>query len=222
MATPEVAQQLALIAPWLRAREPFILVGPEGCGKSTLLEYCFRRLMGVSVAVVNCSSQTSAANVIQKLVQVRACYCVVLGLCAAYWHVDCSVCGCAACVTLRWRKESHLACQSPGGCDCECGACGPGLETYEATDPHDHGSQVCGKPVTTNTGKCLRPHDNGRVILYLKDINLPRCDLKLVALPFLHCATDHTVPRMYHWLRCTAGCAPYMRGFSTACSALSR
>ena len=34
--------------------------------------------------------------------------------------------------------------------------------------------QVCGKPVTTNTGKCLRPPDNSRVILYLKDINLPR------------------------------------------------
>jgi hypothetical protein len=45
-------------------------VGPEGCGKSTLLEYCFSRLMGVSVAVVNCSAQTSASNVIQKLMQV--------------------------------------------------------------------------------------------------------------------------------------------------------
>jgi hypothetical protein len=33
--------------------------------------------------------------------------------------------------------------------------------------------QVCGKPVTTNQGKCLRP-DTGRVILYLKDINLPK------------------------------------------------
>lgn len=26
MTTPEVAQQLALIAPWLKAKEPFILV----------------------------------------------------------------------------------------------------------------------------------------------------------------------------------------------------
>jgi hypothetical protein len=34
--------------------------------------------------------------------------------------------------------------------------------------------QVCGKPVTTNTGKCLRPEDNARIILFLKDINLPR------------------------------------------------
>ncbi len=37
------------------------------------------------------------------------------------------------------------------------------------------GSQVCGKPVTSNMGKVLRPPDNSRVILYLKDINLPRC-----------------------------------------------
>jgi hypothetical protein len=34
-------------------------------------------------------------------------------------------------------------------------------------------TQVCGKPVTNNQGKCLRP-DTGRVILYLKDINLPK------------------------------------------------
>mmetsp|Transcript_33539 Transcript_33539/g.74227 ORF Transcript_33539/g.74227 Transcript_33539/m.74227 type:complete len:2007 (+) Transcript_33539:3-6023(+) len=93
-----------MLAPWLKNREPFILVGPEGCGKSTLMEYCFKRIMGVQVAMVNCSAQTNAANVIQKLVQ------------------------------------------------------------------------VCGKPVTTNTGKCLRPPDNSRIILYLKDINLPRPD----------------------------------------------
>ncbi len=34
-------------------------------------------------------------------------------------------------------------------------------------------TQVCGKPVTTTNGRCLRP-DTGRVILHLKDINLPR------------------------------------------------
>jgi hypothetical protein len=34
--------------------------------------------------------------------------------------------------------------------------------------------QVCGKPVTTATGKCLSPPGNSRVILYLKDINLPQ------------------------------------------------
>jgi ABC-type phosphate transport system ATPase subunit len=45
--------------------------GPEGCGKSTLLDYCFSRLPGkVTVARVHCSAQTTADNVIQKLLQV--------------------------------------------------------------------------------------------------------------------------------------------------------
>lgn len=107
--TEEVQRNLAMLAPWLKNREPFILVGPEGCGKSTLLEYCLKRIAGAQVAVVSCSAQTNAANVIQKLVQ------------------------------------------------------------------------VCGKPVTTNQGKCLRPPDNARIILYLKDINLPRPDKYLTA-----------------------------------------
>nr|BBC28429.1 cytoplasmic dynein 1b heavy chain [Yamagishiella unicocca] len=104
VVTPEVTQNLLMLAPWLRNRDPFLVVGPEGCGKGTLLEYCFKRIIGVQVAVVNCSAQTSATNVVQKLVQ------------------------------------------------------------------------VCGKPVTTTNGKALRPPDNTRVILYLKDLNLPRPD----------------------------------------------
>lgn len=71
MVTEGVRQSLATIAPWLQAGEPFVLVGPEGCGKSTLLQHCFDRLPDVRVAVVHCNAQTSAANVIQKLVQVR-------------------------------------------------------------------------------------------------------------------------------------------------------
>lgn len=34
-------------------------------------------------------------------------------------------------------------------------------------------AQVCGKPVSTSQGKCLRP-EAGRAILYLRDINLPK------------------------------------------------
>ncbi|GFR50179.1 hypothetical protein Agub_g12346, partial [Astrephomene gubernaculifera] len=102
--TPEVTQNLLILAPWLKNRDPFLVVGPEGCGKGALLDYCFKRIMGVQVAIVNCSAQTSATNVVQKLVQ------------------------------------------------------------------------VCGKPVTTTNGKALRPPDNTRVILYLKDLNLPRPD----------------------------------------------
>nr|ADI46856.1 DHC1bf [Volvox carteri f. nagariensis] len=104
VVTPEVDQNLLMLAPWLKNRDPFLVVGPEGCGKGTLLEYCFKRIVGIQVAVVNCSAQTSANNVVQKLVQ------------------------------------------------------------------------VCGKPVTTTNGKALRPPDNTRVILYLKDLNLPRPD----------------------------------------------
>jgi len=46
-------------------------VGPDGCGKSTLLEHCFKRIAGCTLATVHCSAQTNAANVVQKLVQVR-------------------------------------------------------------------------------------------------------------------------------------------------------
>lgn len=75
-------QNLLIIAPWLKNRDPFLLVGPEGCGKGALLEYCFRRIMGVQVAVVNCSAQTSAANVVQKLVQVGPARAVMEVACA--------------------------------------------------------------------------------------------------------------------------------------------
>jgi hypothetical protein len=34
-------------------------------------------------------------------------------------------------------------------------------------------AQACGKPVTTAAGRCLRP-DGGRLVLYLRDIDLPR------------------------------------------------
>lgn len=59
--------------------------GPEGCGKSTLLDYCFSRLPGrVTVANVYCSVQTTADQVMQKLIQVWPLGCVVLA-----HHVQC-------------------------------------------------------------------------------------------------------------------------------------
>ena len=36
--------------------------------------------------------------------------------------------------------------------------------------------QMCGAPVSTNDGRVLRPRDADRLILYLRDINLPRPD----------------------------------------------
>lgn len=68
--TDQVQKDLVLIAPWLKNREPFILVGPDGCGKATLIEHCLKKISGAQVAAVSCNAQTNAANVIQKLVQV--------------------------------------------------------------------------------------------------------------------------------------------------------
>lgn len=39
-----------MMAPWLKAREPILLVGPEGCGKGALVDYCLRRLLNVQVS----------------------------------------------------------------------------------------------------------------------------------------------------------------------------
>ncbi|KAK9815706.1 hypothetical protein WJX72_008353 [[Myrmecia] bisecta] len=104
MVTGGVAQDIALIAPWLKSGVPFLLVGPSGCGKSMLLAHCFANLRGTAVATMSCSAQTTAANVIQKLLQ------------------------------------------------------------------------VCGTPVATANGRALRPKDSERLILYLRDINLPHPD----------------------------------------------
>ena len=90
----------------------------------------------MQIAEVSCSAQTNAANIIQKLVQVRSA-----------WK-----CG--------WLVGITLTAQS-------------GHPSPIITLPH---IQVCGKPVTTNSGKSLRPPDNARIILYLKDVNLPRPD----------------------------------------------
>ena len=68
--TDQVQKDLVLIAPWLKNREPIILVGPDGCGKATLIEHCLKKISGAQVAAVSCNAQTNAANVIQKLVQV--------------------------------------------------------------------------------------------------------------------------------------------------------
>lgn len=88
---------------WLEAGDPFILVGPEGCGKSLMLRNAFKQLRSVQVASIHCNAQTTAVNVLQKLLQVCA--------------------------------------QS-----------------------------------TSGQGRVLRPRDSQRLILYLKDINLPTPD----------------------------------------------
>ncbi|CUG87914.1 dynein heavy chain, putative [Bodo saltans] len=82
---------------------PFILVGPEGCGKTMLLTNLFANIPNSKVAVVNCSAQTVASHVIQKL------------------------------------------------------------------------KQMC-QVFNTNQGRVLRPKEADRLILLLKDLNLPKPD----------------------------------------------
>ena len=65
--TQDVQRYSHLIEPWLRDLDPFIIAGPEGCGKSLLLEHLFGRVAGCGVVSINCSAETCAAHVIQKL-----------------------------------------------------------------------------------------------------------------------------------------------------------
>lgn len=56
-----------LVKTWYDRNEPFLLVGPEGCGKSMVLMNLFAADKKTSVTTLNCNSQTTADNVIQKL-----------------------------------------------------------------------------------------------------------------------------------------------------------
>jgi len=101
--TKGIQRDMDLFKGWLEAGDPFILVGPEGCGKSLMLRNAFKKLRSVQVASLHCNAQTTAVNVLQKLLQVCA--------------------------------------QS-----------------------------------TSGQGRVLRPRESQRLILYLKDINLPTPD----------------------------------------------
>eukprot|EP01083_Nonionella_stella_P021956 60736_1 len=72
--TASVQRTLALIRPWLKAREPFIVAGPEGCGKTLVLRHAFRQLASTNITTVHCSAQTSAAHVVQKLEETCAIF----------------------------------------------------------------------------------------------------------------------------------------------------
>jgi dynein heavy chain 2 len=98
--TSDMRRNVDVILPWLQNHEPLIVVGPEGCGKSTTLRHCFSKLKSTTVAVLNCSSETRASQILARLQQL--------------------------CVSS-----------------------------------------------TTNTGRVIRPKDAERLVLYLKDINLP-------------------------------------------------
>jgi dynein heavy chain 2 len=67
--TSDLRRNVDSILPWLQNHEPVIVVGPEGCGKSTTLRYCFSRLKNTTFAVMNCSSETRASQILARLNQ---------------------------------------------------------------------------------------------------------------------------------------------------------
>jgi len=113
--TPTVLNYLEVINKWLEANEPFIIIGPEGSGKNLLINNAVSQLKSCNISVINCTSQTTSTNIIQKLQQI-------------------------------------------------C--------TYS----------------NTSKGRALRPKDCQKIILFLKDINLPKPDKynTIQLISFLH------------------------------------
>ena len=106
LRTVGLQRDFELIKPWITDCQPFLVCGPEGSGKSLLIRAALNELkkqQKIQVATIFCNSQTTAAQVIQKL------------------------------------------------------------------------NQVCVKG-TFSQGRILRPKDCSRLVLYLKDINLPKPD----------------------------------------------
>ncbi|CBZ37876.1 dynein heavy chain, putative [Leishmania donovani] len=74
VSTVECQRALDVMRAWTKPTSPgvyrpFILVGPEGCGKTMLLNNLFMSTTSTRVASINCSAQTEAIHVIQKLRQ---------------------------------------------------------------------------------------------------------------------------------------------------------
>lgn len=74
ISTIDCQRAMDIMQAWLKPIKPgvfrpFVLVGPEGCGKTMLLTNLFMSTSGMRVATINCSAQTEAKQVIQKLKQ---------------------------------------------------------------------------------------------------------------------------------------------------------
>lgn len=74
ISTVDCQRAMDIMQAWLKPIKPgvfrpFVLVGPEGCGKTMLLTNLFQSASGMRVATINCSAQTEARQVIQKLKQ---------------------------------------------------------------------------------------------------------------------------------------------------------
>jgi dynein heavy chain 2 len=102
--TISIQRTMVAIENWINNMEPFILVGPEGCGKSMIIKHAFKQKRNIGIAMIHCNAQTTADDVINKIVQ------------------TCSL-------------------------------------------------------FSSPEGRVYRPRDCERLVLYLKDINLPRPDM---------------------------------------------
>ncbi|CAM9134653.1 unnamed protein product [Chrysoparadoxa australica] len=65
-----VQRTLALLEPWIRASEPFVLVGPEGCGKNMMIRHALATYgKKITITTLHCNAQTTAEHVIAKIAQ---------------------------------------------------------------------------------------------------------------------------------------------------------
>jgi hypothetical protein len=127
-------------------------VGPEGAGKATFLRHCIARLRGGGGNGGGGNGGGGGGAVVAE--------------------VHCSAATGAAHVLDKLVQVGWIpfltgflaAVLTVVGCRSTC------ISHHHLNRP----SKVCGKPVTTATGRVLRP-EMGRVILLLRDINLPRC-----------------------------------------------
>ena len=101
--TIDVQRNFDIINNWIKNGESFVLVGPPGAGKQMILRHCFAQSRNITVATINCSSQTRSLHILQRI------------------------------------------------------------------------NQIC-VGVNTNNGRVMRPRDSEKLIILLKDINLPAPD----------------------------------------------
>lgn len=140
-----------------------------------LLRHSFEKLRSAQVATIHCSAQTSAIHVMQKLSQV--CESAVFMF---FKNIQChtplppSFPLLLSLLPLSLLPPSLFPSFSPSSSLSLCPS-PPLPSSIHPFPPPPLPSQVC-MVISTNTGRVYRPRDCERLILYLKDINLPKPD----------------------------------------------
>jgi dynein heavy chain 2 len=76
IATPTLQRTAAVLAPWVAAGSPVLLVGPPGAGKATLVDALTAGRRGTSVATLHCNASTGPAEIVARL---RSCCALMTG-----------------------------------------------------------------------------------------------------------------------------------------------